>query len=263
MQLNPRLWKRTFILSLTAMPIMNSKRYVEQGAGRYVVGNVEPYDQKNEMFKRPFWDPQMREVGKKFYFTPVMPRDKAGYRLHDQSMVNASWRLEREYALGVRGGRMGFYDWGWDGKFGFPRVPPGLKISETDPQTLTRWVKTAATFFGASLVGVCELDRRWIYSSAYNLTPEGGQGAPVENRAAQDSGSASKDAESAASSSDRVSLTDTARQLQELEAQVASEPVVDSQRVAEVRDAIDNLVFVEGARDLFTDDLDDPQDHRA
>ena len=155
--------------------MMQSIRFVEQGASRYVVGNVEPYDQKNEMFKRPFWDLQARELGKKFYFTPVMPRDKAGYRLYDQSMVNASWRLEREFALGVRGGRMGLYDWDWDGKFGYPRVPPGLKISETNPKILTRWVKKAATFFGASLVGVCELDRRWIYSSAYNITPEGGQ----------------------------------------------------------------------------------------
>jgi reductive dehalogenase len=159
---------------------MQSIRFVEQGAGRYVVGNVEPYDQKNEMFKRPIWDPQVRDVREKFYFTPVMPRAKAGYRLHDQSMVNASWRLERDFALGVRGGRMGLYDWDWDGKFGFPRVPPGLKISEIDPHILTRWVKKAATFFGASLAGICELDRRWIYSSAYNIIPEGGLEAEID-----------------------------------------------------------------------------------
>jgi reductive dehalogenase len=154
---------------------MKSIRIVKQGASRYVVGNVEQYDQKNEMFKRPFWDPQMREVGQKFYFTPVMPQDKPGYRLYDQSMVNASWRLEREFALGVRGGRMGFYAWEWNGKFGYPRVPPGLKISDTDPVTLSRRVKKAATFLGASLVGICKLDRRWLYSSAYLMTPEGGK----------------------------------------------------------------------------------------
>lgn len=148
---------------------------VEQGASRYVIGNVEPYDQKNEMFKRAFWDPLMRDVGKKFYYAEMMPRDKSGYRLYDQSLVNASWRLDREFAAGGRGGRKGLYGWDWDGKFGFPRVPPGLKISETDPDTLTRWVKKAAEFFGASLVGVCELDRRWLYSSAYIITPEGGK----------------------------------------------------------------------------------------
>ena len=52
---------------------MTSFKYVEQGAGRYVAGNIEPFDQKNEMFKRPFWDPQMKALGKKFYFTSVPP----------------------------------------------------------------------------------------------------------------------------------------------------------------------------------------------
>jgi len=32
---------------------MRSVNFVDQGASRYLIGNVEPYDQKNEMFKRP------------------------------------------------------------------------------------------------------------------------------------------------------------------------------------------------------------------
>jgi reductive dehalogenase len=154
---------------------MRSVKYLDQGAERYVVGNIDQYNQKNEMFKRPFWDPEMLELGKKFYVTPVMPKDKPGYRLSDMALTNASWRLEREYAAGVRGGRTGLYDWDWDGKFSYPRVASGLKISPDDPQASTRLVKKAAGIFGASLVGVCELDRRWIYSAAYSFTPQGGQ----------------------------------------------------------------------------------------
>jgi hypothetical protein len=30
---------------------MRNVNYVDQGAGRYVVGDAAPYDQKNEMFK--------------------------------------------------------------------------------------------------------------------------------------------------------------------------------------------------------------------
>ena len=60
---------------------MNSYKLIEQGAGRYVVGSVKPYDQKNEMFKRPFWDPQMLDLGERFYRKPVMPKDESGYRL--------------------------------------------------------------------------------------------------------------------------------------------------------------------------------------
>jgi hypothetical protein len=77
---------------------------MDQGADRYVISNVGPYDQKNEMFKRPLWDSQMKAVGDKFYFTPMMPKDKPGYRHHDQSMVNATWRLDEEFGKGVRGG---------------------------------------------------------------------------------------------------------------------------------------------------------------
>jgi reductive dehalogenase len=151
---------------------------VQEGAGRYIVGEVAPYDQKNEMFKRPFWDPAMKELGNRFYHTPIMPGEKAGYRLSDMAATNASWRLEREFALGVRGGRTGFYAWDWDGKFGYPRAQSGLKIKIADAQTNTRRIKRAAALYGASLAGVCKLDRRWLYSPGYLLTPEGGKTDP-------------------------------------------------------------------------------------
>jgi hypothetical protein len=80
--------------------IPSSIRYVAQGAERYVTGDVAPYDQRNEMFKRPFWDPQKEKLRDQFYFSETPPKDKPGYRLTDMALVNASWRLEREYALG-------------------------------------------------------------------------------------------------------------------------------------------------------------------
>jgi reductive dehalogenase len=140
----------------------------EQGAGRYVVGKVGPFDQKNEMFRRPFWDPEMLALGKKFYMTEVPPKNKPGFRLTDQALVNAAWHLENTCAQGVAGGRMGMYAWEWDRIFEYPRVPPGLKINTDNPVGVTRTLKKAATFFGAALAGVCQLDRRWVYSSIYS-----------------------------------------------------------------------------------------------
>ena len=140
----------------------------EQGAGRYVVGKVGPFDQKNEMFRRPFWDPKMLALGKKFYMTEVPPKNKPGFRLTDQALVNAAWHLENTCAQGVAGGRMGMYAWEWDRIFEYPRVPPGLKIDTDNPVGVTRTLKKAATFFGAALVGVCKLDKRWVYSSIYS-----------------------------------------------------------------------------------------------
>ena len=155
--------------------MMKSFSFVDQGADRYVVGQAASFDQKNEMFKRPWWDLSMADLGERFYHAPVMPKNRPGYRLEDLSLVNASWRVEREFAQGVRGGRMGLYDWQWDGKFGFPRVPSGLKISADACRHITGAVKRAAVLFGASLVGICKLDRRWVYEPAYLITPDGGK----------------------------------------------------------------------------------------
>jgi reductive dehalogenase len=159
---------------------MASIGYVNKGASRYVEGDTAPFDQKNEMFKRPLWDPNFLEMGRKFYFESVMPRDKPGYELKDQALVNASWLLENDFAQGTRGGKMGLYSWTWKGEFDYPRVRPGLTIPDADPKLVTRDVKKAASLFGAGLVGVCEVDRRWLYSPTYNLTHEGGQTMPNE-----------------------------------------------------------------------------------
>ena len=144
-------------------------KYVDLGARRYLAGDVKPFDQKNEMFCRPLWDEKMLDLGRRFYMSEVPPRDKPGYRLKDQSVVNAAWHLENTFAQGVAGGRMGMYAWEWERIFEWPRVPPGLKIDAVDPPAITRDIKRAARFFGASLVGVCELDRDWLYSAAFPL----------------------------------------------------------------------------------------------
>ena len=41
---------------------MKNVNRIEQGANRYVVGPIASYDQKNEVFKRPFWDPRARGI---------------------------------------------------------------------------------------------------------------------------------------------------------------------------------------------------------
>ncbi len=75
------------------------------------------------------------------------------------------------------------------------------------------------------------------------VTPNSGQGAPVENQGKGNTNPPATESGISSSSSDRVSLTGEARQLRELEATLASQPVVDSQRVAAVRNAIDDGTF--------------------
>jgi len=71
------------------------------------------------------------------------------------------------------------------------------------------------------------------------VTPSSGQSGSVEN---QQNGHDKTSSENT-SGSDRVSLTGDASRLQELERQLQSQPVVDSQRVDAVRSAVENGTF--------------------
>jgi len=75
------------------------------------------------------------------------------------------------------------------------------------------------------------------------VTQTSGQGAPVEKQGHGHTNSPSGDSAATPGGSDRISLTGEARQLQELETQLASQPVVDSQRVEAVRSAVENGTF--------------------
>jgi len=75
------------------------------------------------------------------------------------------------------------------------------------------------------------------------VTPSNGQGAPVENQGKENKNSSSAESGNTNGNPDRVSLTGEARQLQEIEARLTSEPVVDSQRVEAVRSAVENGTF--------------------
>ena len=74
------------------------------------------------------------------------------------------------------------------------------------------------------------------------VTHTGGQGAPVDGQRTGGSGAPAA-SEHTKSASDQLSLTGTARQLQGLENQIASTPVVDTKKVEAVRSAVENGTF--------------------
>ena len=140
-----------------------------KGADRYVVGRVERFDQRNNAFFRGVWDPSLNEVGKRFYGI-IYPKDKPGYRLEDLAFDQAGWYAEQAFAMGNLGGNRGLYSWEspkvWYSDW---RPPTDLKLEVDDPAKMTRVIKKVAKTYGASLVGICELDRRWVYSHRQNV----------------------------------------------------------------------------------------------
>jgi reductive dehalogenase len=156
--------------------IKSIPKRASEGASRYVVGDIERFDQKNDMFKRPRWDPSV-EFGQKYYGL-IMPKDdKPGYTHLEMAFKNTAWWVELAFAQSVLGGKMGLL--AWDAKqWGDSRPPEGLKLDVDDPEKMTKIVKKIAKFFRASSVGVCEIDRRWLYSHSYHLRTM--EHAPIE-----------------------------------------------------------------------------------
>jgi reductive dehalogenase len=156
--------------------IKSVPRRFSEGSRRYVVGQVEKFDQKNDMFKRPRWDPSV-EFGKKYYGEVLPKEDKPGYTFLEMAFKNASWWVELAFAQGVLGGKTGLL--AWDAKqWGDSRPPTGLKHHVSDPEKMSRIIKKVARFFGAGLVGISEIDSRWIYSHSYSIQTK--EHAPVD-----------------------------------------------------------------------------------
>ena len=142
---------------------------VAKGAERYVVGEIERFDQRNNAFFRAVWDPSLIELGRQFYGI-VYPKDKPGYRLEDLAFDQAGWYAEQAFAMGNLGGNRGLYSWEspkiWYSDY---RPPTDLKLTVDDPSKMSQVIKKVAKAYGASLAGICELDRRWVYSYRQNV----------------------------------------------------------------------------------------------
>ena len=139
-----------------------------KGASRYAVGEVERFDQKNDLFGRSRWDPSLGELSKRLWTTWEPRDDVPGYALQDYALQHAAWYLPLEYTGGNYIGNRGLYSWKtklW-GIYGKPKVYP-LEID--DPSKMSKAIKRIARLLGASLVGICKLDRRWLYSHKYDL----------------------------------------------------------------------------------------------
>jgi len=127
---------------------------------KLLVGPIERFAQRNDMFRRARYDPEWMERSRPFYDPSPAP-DKPGYAEEDYALRDAAWHLEDAFGMGTVGSNhKGLYAWdGLDLQDG--PTPARMQMEAAEA---SRKVKRAARFFGAALVGICELDRRWVYS---------------------------------------------------------------------------------------------------
>ena len=148
---------------------------------KYIRGPIDQFDQKNTMYRRVTWDAEIKDLLESWSFTGDV-KAKPGYTLQDQAL---RWGSRRGTSMGlfntskpnpspesieiaaVLAKKSG-------GKSGSAYKPSeGDKIDVSDPQRVTSDIKKVAKFFGADLVGICELDRRWVYSHSHFNGPDG------------------------------------------------------------------------------------------
>jgi ferredoxin len=134
---------------------------------KYNAKDAQSFEQKNEMFKRVRWEPELKELARSYYGI-VTPQVTPGFRHEEIAFRNAGWGLEMGFARGVVEKNFGLYSWE-DNTQGVNELPEGLKFDSKDPEYNTRLVKKAAKLYGADMVGVSKLDRRWIYTKGFHL----------------------------------------------------------------------------------------------
>ncbi|MBW1998522.1 MAG: hypothetical protein JRJ29_11230, partial [Deltaproteobacteria bacterium] len=153
------------------------KMTLDEWEKKYIRGPIEQFDQKNTMFLRPLWDPEVNKRLDDWSFVGEV-KDRPGYRIED---LGLRWAARRGTML------MGLFNWykpnpspmtmavkdaiqsrdpSMKTITGFA-PPEGVKIDTKDVERVTRIVKKAARWFGADDVGICRLDRRWVYSHTF------------------------------------------------------------------------------------------------
>ena len=136
----------------------------EQRYQNLLVGPIERFDQRKDIFRRSRHDPEWIERSHAFYGQD-RARDKPGYTQDYHALVDASWYLEDFFAMGTAGSNhKGLYAWDTLA----PEIPFNGVVSVSDPAEASRRIKAVARFYVASLVGICELDRRWLYAYVSN-----------------------------------------------------------------------------------------------
>jgi ferredoxin len=140
---------------------------------KFIVGEIPRYDATNHVFSRMMYDPdfiQLRAIQGK-NMKKNIEINKAGFGLMEMGFRGATWSIQ--YSLGSASGTYswgneGLYSWNPLGRPPFSTIGMG-KIELNERELITKWIKVAGRHFGASLVGICEINRNWIYSHVYNI----------------------------------------------------------------------------------------------
>lgn len=149
---------------------MQTQHETDRAAGFEVGPDFERFNQKEDVFRRSWWDPEIRsEKAKLFYATYREPlktwRKADGFTQKDYALRNAAWHVSDILTelKEDQDRREGFSD-----EFSLYREPAAQKIDIGPPDEAAGELKHVAKLFGADMVGITGFDERWMYVNKFS-----------------------------------------------------------------------------------------------
>jgi epoxyqueuosine reductase QueG len=146
---------------------MTDPAHSDAAAGFQVGPDFEAFAQRNDIYRRSFWDPTVRNSKtERFYNTYREPlaqwRKADGFTQRDYALRNAAWHVSDLFTEARRGEdrREGFSD-----PYTQQMPPAAEKLDFASPQAAAEEIKRVAQAFGAGATGITARDERWMYSA--------------------------------------------------------------------------------------------------
>ena len=137
---------------------------------KYIAKPVHRFDQKNRATMRCEWDPEWGGILGK-YNAEMEIKDEPGYTYWDAALLNAA-RSSGRFRGSIE--QPETFEEAMETSKIVKKPPDKEKVDISDLQKVTQNIKKLAVYFGVDLVGICKLDRRWIYSHSYKRLEQQG-----------------------------------------------------------------------------------------
>ena len=142
------------------------QRPQDSAAGIEVTDDFERFAQRNDIFTRAFWDESVRSKQSDAFFASYRMEAAArrgdGFTQRDFALRNASWLISD--LISNRGGDTGVRE-GFQAAITNDTPVAPMQQEVDDSTKMSCEIKRIATFFGADLCGITDMDERWIYKT--------------------------------------------------------------------------------------------------
>jgi reductive dehalogenase len=142
----------------------------DAAAGFEVLESFQRFNQKDDLFRRSWWDERIRSAKSQlFYATYREPlkswRKAEGFTQKDYALRNAAWHVSDIFTelKENQDRREGFSD-----EFTLYRDVAPTQTDVDTPAEAAAEIKRVAKSFGADLVGITHFDERWLYQQKFS-----------------------------------------------------------------------------------------------